>query len=208
MRDLSNSMPIEFEVVAAEARRIRLTNTNVFVDECFETKADPPCALCWAVERGIAAGLLAAALSRTGPPERREAGEGRITRLLDACRNGYGINVEHGKDIPLLCATLDAARREASELRDGIATVIAEYMVSSVRSPDKVRVWFERLAALAPPQRTRILDPGGTMSINWWGVAVLISILVVTYFFESLWYTGALLVFWIVAAVYLIRRGL
>jgi hypothetical protein len=42
------------------ARKMRLENKAIFYDECAETKIDPPCALCQAVERGIVAGLVAA----------------------------------------------------------------------------------------------------------------------------------------------------
>lgn len=47
------------EAIAKRARKIRLTNTAVHYDACFEDKADPPCPVCQAVERGIAAGLAA-----------------------------------------------------------------------------------------------------------------------------------------------------
>ena len=52
-------------------------------------------------------------------PEARLA---RLTRLLDAHTNGYGIEVEHGCDIPLLCqeildmrSNLDAARANVEQ---------------------------------------------------------------------------------------------
>ncbi len=55
--NLSATMPIALEPWAERARAIRLRDTLVFVDACFDDKRDPPCAVCRAVERGIAAGL-------------------------------------------------------------------------------------------------------------------------------------------------------
>jgi len=76
--DLSTTMPVTLEPYAAEARRIRLADVRVFVDQCFEDKRELPCPVCLAVERGIAIGLA----ERAQQTARSEVASERLTRRV------------------------------------------------------------------------------------------------------------------------------